>query len=313
MLFLPSAGLEVELDGEDSCCCASATSRRCTEAAASTAQGSLARPVPLGGHEAQPHRSLVVLAVRVDEHDRLPGAERDPPVDHRHASATATTNDGQRGGRRRARRCRDDARSDRPAGGRGRAASSRSCSEPLPVSISATPAVACGHEHVQEPVAADLADEATDALGQVDLRDRACRAVNVSERIGSPADVANVGSAEHLGVLDRSSNDVEPELPGHRGARYSGPHPRRPVGGSDVYRVPNPFAYDVENSGARRKLSTKPCRIDRLVLEELHDRLLALDRARGPRLLRPLDDPLMVRRRRERPGRSAHDRATGRP
>ena len=99
--------------------------------------------------ERQPHRPHRVVAVGVDQADRLPGAQRQPAV------STGTDIDGAtRAGSTWSRPwpglpCRCRQRSS--AGSRSRSAASRSVSLPAPVSMTASPAVACGTHTFSRP------------------------------------------------------------------------------------------------------------------------------------------------------------------
>ena len=85
MLFLPSSGLEVEIDGED----LTLLRERDAGGVGRPRRGTNPGPVPLkrstvrsARHEAESHGPDVVLAVRVDQHDGLPRRVAGAP-DHR--------------------------------------------------------------------------------------------------------------------------------------------------------------------------------------------------------------------------------------
>ena len=105
------------------------------------------------GEEAQPDVAGGVVGVGVEQRDRLPGAEREPPGEDRHRE--------RRRGQQRQHVVGAVARASRGGAiqrsSRGRSRSSvlqASVSDPAPSSRITTPAVACGHEHRQQPVAA---------------------------------------------------------------------------------------------------------------------------------------------------------------
>ena len=128
--------------------------------------------------EAQPHRAPRVVPVQVDQHDALPGAQQRLAALHRHVTDGATN-----AGSTWSAPCPGD----RARGGSGRraAAAVPACRpgrrrSPAPVSMIATPAVACGTKTLHRPSPWPRAERAH-RVGEVD--DPAARGVDV-EYIG---------------------------------------------------------------------------------------------------------------------------------
>ena len=106
---------------------------------------------------AEPDRPRGVVDVRVDQADRLPGAEREPAADDGDAWSRAGPVRAARGPAR-ALASRAGAATGRRPGSRSRSAASRSSSLPAPVSMTARPAVACGTQTFSRPSAAPTDD-----------------------------------------------------------------------------------------------------------------------------------------------------------
>ena len=257
-----------------------------------------ARPVPLGRRRssAAPSRtrfSRFGSTITTDCH--VPSAT--DAADHRERRATATRTPA-RGDRRRARRARADARTDRRAGKVRSRSSARSPSEPLPVSISATPAVACGTNTWRRPSPPpSRAKASTRAVMSVTQPAARLEPERLGPHPAQPAEVANVGSAS-TSVCSPSTNASNPSSHDIAGQTKLRDALGRPV----RRRVERAEPVGVRGREQRRPQEAveEPRRVDGPVVEQTEDRLLALDRPRRAGLLRPLDDALVVGRRRER-------------
>src|SRR5438552_697535 len=189
----------------------------------------------------------------------------------------------------------------RSSRGRSRTrSSSRSASEPLPVSISASPAVACGAKTWTRPSPpASRANARTRSVRSLTRRSRVLTRI-VSERIGSSprgSAVADEGRLrEHLDVLCFVEG-IEAKAPSGGGPPILGDALEHTIDG----RVERPEPVRVRRGEERRPQEALGERggVDRGIFQRTNDRLLALDRAGRAGLLRPLDDALMVRGRRE--------------